>query len=76
MYLTFKETAEYLDLPEELIRQLVLQKRIRALYDGEQYLINKEQFNHHLDQMEKLKIQWEEEAQEPIPDDIDYKDED
>ncbi|MEW9668677.1 excisionase family DNA-binding protein [Ammoniphilus sp. 3BR4] len=76
MYLTIKETAEYLELPEELIRQLVLQKRIRALYDGEQYLINKEQFNHHLDQMEKLKIQWEEEAQEPIPDDIDYKDED
>ncbi|RXT06340.1 excisionase family DNA-binding protein [Ammoniphilus sp. CFH 90114] len=76
MYLTIKETAEYLNLPEEIIRQFIQEKRIRALFDGEQYLINKEQFNHHLEQMEKLKKSLEEEAHEAIPEDIDYKDED
>lgn len=76
MYFTIKETAEYLALPESYVESLVLQGKIRALHDGEQYLINKEQFNTHLEQMEKYKEQLEEELNEPIPEDWDVKDED
>ncbi|RLQ93809.1 helix-turn-helix domain-containing protein [Falsibacillus albus] len=76
MYLTIEETAEYLSLPEPYIEALVLQKRIRAVHDGKQYLINKEQFNDHLEQVEKSRKQMIEWLNEPIPEDIDVKDED
>ncbi|MBV7508339.1 excisionase family DNA-binding protein [Bacillus sp. sid0103] len=76
MYLTMKETAEYLSVPEATIKSLIQQKKIRALFDGEEYLIYKEQFNTHLKQMEKYKQLIEEILNEPIPESIDVKDED
>ncbi|TCN22418.1 excisionase family DNA binding protein [Mesobacillus foraminis] len=76
MYLTVKETAQYLSLPEQQVVSLVRQNRIRAIHDGEQYLIYKEQFNAHLKQVEKYKKLIEEVLSEPIPEDIDVKDED
>lgn len=76
MYLTIKETAEFLSYPESYIENLILQKRIRAIHDGEQYLIYKEQFTTHLKQMEKYKELVEEILNEPIPEDLDIKDED
>lgn len=76
MYLTLEETAEYLSLPQSYVEHLIQHNRIRALHDGEHYLINKEQFNTHLDQMEKYKKQVEEILNEPIPEDRDIKDED
>lgn len=76
MYLTVKETAEYLSLEEAYIESLILQKRIRAVHDGEQYLINKDQFNTHLEQVENYKKLVEEILNEPIPEDWDAKDED
>ncbi len=76
MYLSIQETAEYLSIPEEQIKRLISQKKIKALFDGHQYLINKEQFNTHLEQMEKYKKFVEEYLSEPIPEDIDVKDED
>ena len=76
MYLTIEETAEYLSLPESYIEVLIVEKRIRAVHDGEQYLINKDQFNNHLEQMEKYKKQMMEYLNDPIPEDIDIKDED
>ncbi|RBW70817.1 excisionase family DNA-binding protein [Bacillus taeanensis] len=76
MYLTVKETAEYLDLSESYIERLIQEKRIRTVYDGEQHLINKEQFNTHLEQLEKYKELVEELLNEPIPEDWDAKDED
>jgi excisionase family DNA binding protein len=76
MYLTIKETADYLSLPEELVKGLVLQKKIRSLYDGEQYLIYKDQFQSHLEQVQKYKMLYDEYMKEPIPEDIDVKDED
>ncbi|OAS88314.1 MULTISPECIES: excisionase family DNA-binding protein [Metabacillus] len=76
MYLTIKETADYLSLPEELVKSLVLQKKIRSLYDGEEYLIYKNQFQSHLEQVEKYKMLYDEYMKEPIPEDIDVKDED
>jgi excisionase family DNA binding protein len=76
MYFTIKETAEYLSLPEEYIERLIQEKKIRALYDGDQHLINKDQFDTHLEQMEKYKELVAEYLNEPIPEDWDAKDED
>jgi excisionase family DNA binding protein len=76
MYLTVKEAAEYLSIGETAVEKLIQQKRIRTIFDGEQYLIYKEQFNTHLKQMEKYKLLVEEVLSEPIPEDIDVKDED
>lgn len=76
MYLTMEETAEYLQFPVLFIEKLIQQGKIRALHDGENYLINKEQFNDHLEQMEKYKKQLAEWQAEPLPEDMDIKDED
>jgi excisionase family DNA binding protein len=76
MYLTITETSEYLSLSEEQVENLILQKKIRALFDGEQYLIYKEQFQTHFEQLEKYKKLMDEYMKESIPEDIDVKDED
>ncbi|WP_114353598.1 excisionase family DNA-binding protein [Saliterribacillus persicus] len=76
MYLSMKETANYLEMDQSIIRKLVLEQKIRAIYDGEDYLINKDQFNDHLKQIELYKERIREYLQEPIPEDIDVKDED
>lgn len=76
MYLTIKETADHLSVTEEAVQKLVKEKKIRALWDGEQYIINKDQFKTHLEQMEKYKEMIEEILNEPIPEDPDIKDED
>jgi excisionase family DNA binding protein len=76
LYITVKETAEYLSVPEATVKSLIQQKKIRALFDGEEYLIYKEQFSTHLKQMEKYKQLIEEILNEPIPESIDVKDED
>ncbi|MEK3799449.1 excisionase family DNA-binding protein [Peribacillus sp. FSL H8-0477] len=76
MYLTIQETADYLSLPKEYIESLIIQKKIRTVHDGEQLLIYKDQFKTHLEQLEKYKILAEEWANEPIPEDLDIKDED
>lgn len=76
MYLTIKEVADYLSLSESYIKSLVLQGEIRAVHDGTQYLINKEQFNNHREQIETYKKLIADYLSEPIPEDIDVKDED
>ncbi|HDR7656183.1 TPA: helix-turn-helix domain-containing protein [Bacillus wiedmannii] len=76
LYITVEEAAEYLNLPKSYIEELIQQKKIRVLFDGEQYLLNKEQFNTHLEQMEKYKQLVEDILNEPIPEDMDVKDED
>jgi len=76
VYLSIKETAEYLSLPAATIEKLIQQRKIRALFNGTEYLINKEQFNTHLRQLEKYKQLIQDTLNEPIPEDIDVKDED
>ncbi|MFC2949539.1 excisionase family DNA-binding protein [Virgibacillus sediminis] len=76
MYLSVEETAEYLSMDEAAVRALVLQGRIRSVHDGEQFLVNKQQFTTHLDQVEKYRQMIQEYLNEPIPEDIDVKDED
>ena len=58
------------------LRRLIVQGKIRAIHDGNEYLLNKEQFNTHLRQMEKYKELAEEYYNEPIPEDRNIKDED
>ncbi|HEO8419527.1 excisionase family DNA-binding protein [Niallia sp. FSL W8-0635] len=76
MYLSVKETAELLAISEIKVKNLILQNQIRAIFDGTDYLINKEQFNTHFKQVEKYKKLVEEVWNEPIPEDLDIKDED
>ncbi|MBS4220404.1 excisionase family DNA-binding protein [Bacillus sp. FJAT-49711] len=77
MYLTIEETAEYLSVSIPYVEQLILQGKIRFLRDSEgAVLIYKEQFRTHFEQLEKYKVLVEELANEPIPEDIDVKDED
>ena len=76
IYLNLNEAAEYLSISEEKLKRLIVQGRIRAIHDGNEYLLNKEQFNTHLRQMEKYKELAEEYYNEPIPEDRNIKDED
>ncbi|MGF2614873.1 helix-turn-helix domain-containing protein [Rossellomorea vietnamensis] len=76
MYLTVKELADYLSLPEVYIEALIEQKKIRAVYDGEQYLVNKDNFKNYHEQLETYKKLFEQWQNEPIPEDPDIKDED
>ncbi len=76
MYLTVSETADYLSVSEAYVENLIMQGKIRALHDGEQYLVYKGQFKTHFEQLEKYKLLVEELANEPIPEDKDIKDED
>ncbi|MFZ3589671.1 excisionase family DNA-binding protein [Bacillus sp. DJP31] len=76
MYLTIKEASEYLSLSESALERLIQERKVRAIHDGEQYMVYKDQFNSHIEQMEKYKKLVEEVLNEPIPEDIDIKDED
>jgi len=38
-----------------MITNMIHEKRIRAVHDGNQFLINKDQFNDHLEQIDKAK---------------------
>ncbi|WP_246943100.1 excisionase family DNA-binding protein [Bacillus pinisoli] len=76
MFLTVKEAAEYLSISEKDMVKLIQQQKIKAIHDGEQYVINKNQFDTHLKQVEKYKKLVEEVMSEPIPEDLDIKDED
>lgn len=73
MYLTIKELAEYLSIPETEILKLIHNGKIRAVYDGEQYVVNKDQFDFHLRQMEHYKELIYDYLHEP--DDLDMWDE-
>ncbi|MDW0108488.1 excisionase family DNA-binding protein [Sporosarcina aquimarina] len=76
MYLTIEETAAKLGMPVEQVSQYVLDKRIRSVHDGTQFLINESQFGLYFEQLEQLKQQIDEWRSESIPPDRDIKDED
>lgn len=76
MYLSIEETAEYIQLPVSYVESLIQQGKIRAVFDGENYLINKGQFTTHMEQLEKYKKLFAEWQAEPLPEDKDIKDED
>ncbi|MGI8387586.1 helix-turn-helix domain-containing protein [Robertmurraya sp. P23] len=77
MYLTVKETAEYLSVSVQYVENLILQGKIRVLHDSDGVpMIYKDQFKSHFEQLEKYKNLIKELENEPIPEDKDIKDED
>ncbi|MFN7253145.1 MAG: excisionase family DNA-binding protein [Anaerobacillus sp.] len=76
MYVTIKELAEYLHLSPDFVFQQIKAGNIRAVHDGDQYLVNKDQFTSTKDKIEKEILLWREEQLQEIPTDIDVKDED
>jgi excisionase family DNA binding protein len=64
MYLTIPETASLLSVAESHVLALILQGRIRAVHDGEQFLMKREQVT-------KLLVAGR--ADEPFYDDSDKK---
>lgn len=76
MYKTVAETAVLLSMPEEQIKRYVAEGRIKAVHDGEQYMVNTSQFDTHFQQLEQAKQELEEWKNTPIPEDFDVKDED
>jgi len=76
MYMTIEDTAESLGMPVEQVRKYVWEGRIRAVHDGDQFLINQSQFGTYFTQLETLKKQIEDYMSEPMPPDLDIKDED
>ncbi|WP_438314449.1 excisionase family DNA-binding protein [Sporosarcina sp. FA9] len=76
MYCSIPEIAEYLRMPVSQVQKYVLEGRIHSVYDGEQFLINKDQFTLYFKQLELIKEQIDEYRSEPLPPDRDIKDED
>ncbi|WP_040287680.1 excisionase family DNA-binding protein [Sporosarcina koreensis] len=76
MYLTMEETADQLGMPLEQVRRYVLNGKIRAVHDGNDWLINEDQFSLYFEQLKLLKQQIDDWRNEPIPPDRDIKDED
>lgn len=76
MYMTIEETAEYLGMPIQQVQKYVWEGRIRSIHDGEQFLINQNQFANYFNELEIVKRQIEDYLNEPLPPDRDIKDED
>lgn len=76
MYVTVTELADYLGLPSEYIEQQIQLGHVKAVFDGRHFLLNKEQFVWHKEQIDKKRRQHALEQEEPLPEDWDAKDED
>lgn len=76
MYKTVEQTAKDIHMPEQQVMRYVLCGRIRAVHDGEQFLINSQQFTTYFEQLDQLKHEIDLWKATPIPEDIDIKDED
>jgi len=57
MYITIPKAAEHLGMPVEQVTKYVLEGRIRAIHDGEQFMINQDQFELYFDQLKIAKQQ-------------------
>lgn len=75
-YKTISETAKDISMPEELVLRYIYEGKIKAVHDGEQYLVNSAQFDTYHEQLRRLKEELEIWRNTPIPEDIDVKDED
>jgi excisionase family DNA binding protein len=76
VYKTVSETAKDISMPEEMVLRYIYEGRIKAVHDGEQFLINSAQFETYHEQLKQIKEEIELWRNTPIPEDIDVKDED
>lgn len=76
MYKTIEEIAKDISMSKEQVLRYIYEGKIKAVHDGEQYLVNSQQFDLYMEQLEKLKEEIEIWRNTPIPEDPDVKDED
>lgn len=76
MYKTVEETAIAINMPQSQVMRYVIEGRIHSVHDGEQFLINSQQFDTYFEQLEQIKHEIDVWKNTPIPEDIDIKDED
>ncbi|WP_078555181.1 excisionase family DNA-binding protein [Bacillus alkalicellulosilyticus] len=76
MYITVDELAEFLNVTPEYLQEQIRVGNLTAVHDGKEYLVNKEQFRWHKEQIEKRIIEFRLAENEEIPEDVDVKDED
>ena len=76
MYKTVEDTAVDLGMPQSQVLQYIYNGQIRAVFDGEQFLINSAQFDMYHEQLARIKEEIEIWRNTPIPEDMDVKDED
>ncbi|MCQ9209518.1 helix-turn-helix domain-containing protein [Granulicatella seriolae] len=76
MYLSVEATADYLQVDQATILRLIREKQIRTVRIDDELLINDQQFKLFLEQREKELEAYQRYLEEPIPEDIDIKDED
>lgn len=76
MYKTVAETSKDISMPEEQVLRYIYEGRIKAVHDGEQFLINSDQFETYREQLKLLKEEMDLWQNTPIPEDMDVKDED
>lgn len=76
MYKTIADTAREINMPESQVMRYVLEGRIHSVHDGDQFLINSQQFDTYFEQLEQIKHEIDVWKNTPIPEDIDIKDED
>lgn len=76
MYITAKELAKYIQMPLNQVECLIAKRKIKAHFDGEQYMVNQSQFDTYFQQLKIYRAMIEEYWRTPIPEDIDVKDED
>jgi len=76
MYKTVEDTAVDLGMPQSQVLQYIYNGQIRAVFDGEQFLINSAQFDMYHEQLARIKEEIDIWKNTPIPEDMDVKDED
>ena len=76
MYKSVEETAHDLGMPQHQVLQYIYAGRIKAIHDGDNFLINSAQFDTYHEQLERIKEEIEIWKNTPIPEDVNIKDED
>ncbi len=76
MYLSIEDTAAYLEVNPRLVKRYMREHQITWLVVDDEILINTNQFDFFLKQRQKAIEEYQRYLDEPIPEDIDIKDED
>ena len=76
MYQTIEGIAEYLEVDIVYVLYLIREKQISTITVDDEVLINRSQFDFFMKQRQKMIEEYQKYLDEPIPEDIDIKDED
>lgn len=76
MYQTIEGIVEYLEVDIAYVLYLIREKQISTITVDDEVLINRSQFDFFIKQRQKMIEEYQKYLDEPIPEDIDIKDED